>query len=45
VLIIDQSQVNAAHQMVMVSLRVGGRALPLVRLHRTLCVWRPCGIC
>ena len=29
VLIIDQSQVNAAHQMVMVSLRVGGRALPL----------------
>jgi hypothetical protein len=27
VLIIDQSQVNAAHQMVMVSLRVGGRAL------------------
>ena len=31
-LIIDQSQVNAAHQMVMVSLRVGGRALPLSRL-------------
>src|SRR5918911_3006985 len=31
VLIIDQSQVNAAHQMVMVSLRVGGRALPLSR--------------
>jgi hypothetical protein len=29
VLIIDQSQVNAAHQMVMVSLRVGGRAVPL----------------
>src|SRR3954453_7428649 len=29
VLIIDQSQVNAAHQMVLVSLRVGGRALPL----------------
>src|SRR4029450_11784235 len=29
VLIIDQSQVNATHQMVMVSLRVGGRALPL----------------
>jgi Transposase DDE domain len=29
VLIIDQSQVNTAHQMVMVSLRVGGRALPL----------------
>src|SRR3954470_19779222 len=29
VLIIDQSQVNAARQMVMVSLRVGGRALPL----------------
>src|SRR3954449_2029614 len=29
VLIIDQSQVNAAHQMVIVSLRVGGRALPL----------------
>src|SRR5690349_22431476 len=29
VLIIDQSQVNAAHQMVMVSLRVRGRALPL----------------
>src|SRR3954464_2043030 len=29
VLIIDQSQVNAAHQRVMVSLRVGGRALPL----------------
>src|SRR4051794_21179991 len=29
VLIIDQSQVNATHQMVMVSLRVGGRAVPL----------------
>ena len=29
VLIIDQSQVNAAHQMVMVSLRVGRRAVPL----------------
>jgi hypothetical protein len=29
VLIIDQSQINAEHQMVMVSLRVGGRALPL----------------
>src|SRR5215210_4467428 len=29
VLIIDQSQVNATHQMVRVSLRVGGRALPL----------------
>ena len=29
VLIIDQSQVNATHQMVMVALRVGGRALPL----------------
>src|ERR1051325_1032435 len=29
VLIIDQSQVNAAHQMVMVSVRVGGRAVPL----------------
>src|SRR5215213_11731049 len=29
VLIIDPSQVNATHQMVMVSLRVGGRALPL----------------
>src|SRR5215204_2474082 len=29
VLMIDQSQVNAAHQMVMVSLRVGGRAVPL----------------
>ena len=28
VLIIDQSQVNATHQMVMVSLRVGGRAHP-----------------
>src|SRR3954470_4094578 len=29
VLIIDQSQINTEHQMVMVSLRVGGRALPL----------------
>ncbi len=29
VLIIDQSQVNATHQMVRVSLRVGGRAVPL----------------
>jgi Transposase DDE domain len=29
VLIIDQSQVNATHQMLMVSLRVGGRAVPL----------------
>src|SRR3982751_1421786 len=29
VLILDQGQVNAAHQRVMVSLRVGGRALPL----------------
>src|SRR3954467_11076141 len=29
VLIIDQSQVNGTHQMVMVSLRVGGRAVPL----------------
>src|SRR4051812_9054111 len=29
VLIIDQSQINAEHQMAMVSLRVGGRALPL----------------
>lgn len=29
VVMIDQSQVNAAHQMVMVSLRVGERALPL----------------
>jgi len=29
VLIIDQSQVNATHQMVMVSRRVGGRAVPL----------------
>src|SRR4029078_4377773 len=28
-LIIDQSQGNATHQMVMVSLRVGGRAVPL----------------
>ena len=27
VLIIDQSQINTEHQMVMVSLRVGGRAL------------------
>src|SRR4051812_46861270 len=26
---IDQSQINTEHQMVMVSLRVGGRALPL----------------
>src|SRR4029078_10765131 len=31
VLIIDQSQVKATHQMVMVSLRVGGRAVPLAR--------------
>ena len=29
VLIIDQSQINTEHQMVMVSLRVGGRAVPL----------------
>ncbi len=29
VLIIDQSQINTEHQRVMVSLRVGGRALPL----------------
>src|SRR4051812_13725133 len=29
VLIIDQSQINTEHQMVMVSLRGGGRALPL----------------
>src|ERR1044072_1674177 len=29
VLIIDESQINTEHQMVMVSLRVGGRALPL----------------
>jgi hypothetical protein len=36
VLMIDQSQVNAAHQMVMVSLRVGGRAVPLAwRVRRT----------
>ena len=36
VLMIDQSQVNAAHQMVMVSLRVGGRALPLAwRVRKT----------
>src|SRR3954469_5750275 len=36
VLMIDQSQANAAHQMVMVSLRVGGRAVPLAwRVRRT----------
>jgi hypothetical protein len=29
VLMIDQSKVNVGHEMVMVSLRVGGRALPL----------------
>src|SRR4029453_8237447 len=29
VLVIDQSQINPQHEMVMVSLRVGGRALPL----------------
>src|SRR4051812_29183524 len=29
VLIIDQSQINTEHQMVLVSRRVGGRALPL----------------
>ena len=36
VVMIDQSQVNAAHQMVMVSLRVGERALPLAwRVRKT----------
>src|SRR4029079_4538243 len=36
VLIIDQSQINTEHQMVMVSLRVGGRALPLAwRVEKT----------
>lgn len=36
VVMIDQSQVNAAHQMVMVSVRVGNRALPLAwRVKRT----------
>lgn len=36
VLAIDQSQVNDAHQMVMISLRVGERALPLVwRIRKT----------
>ena len=29
IVMIDQSKVNDAHQMLMVSLRVGGRALPL----------------
>jgi hypothetical protein len=37
VVMIDQSKVNAAHQMLMVSLRVGERALPLAwRMRRTL---------
>jgi hypothetical protein len=36
VVMIDQSKVNAAHQMLMVSLRVGERALPLAwRMRRT----------
>jgi len=36
VLIIDQSQINTEHQMVMVSLRVGARALPLAwRVRKT----------